>query len=165
MEQLLAALDAPIISLILLLLFTLLFLLFIMVTIQVGRLRKQLRRFMSGGSGESLESSLHRLLDENDQLKQVQSDQQFQLHRLTKKLASQSGNLALIRYNAFGDLGNDLSFSLALLDEQQNGIVITSIYGREESRVYAKPIAAGTSSYNLSEEEKAAIKQATNPKA
>ncbi|MBO8162210.1 MAG: DUF4446 family protein [Brevibacillus sp.] len=163
MEQVLAALDSPVITLALLFVFVLLFLLNLLTMLQVRRLRKQLRRFMSGGSGESLESSLHRLLDEADAIKQKQSDQQFQLNRLTQKVAAQCGNLAMIRYNAFGDIGSDLSFSLALLDDSQNGVVVTSIYGREETRVYAKPIQGGTSSYHLSDEEKAVIKQALNP--
>lgn len=60
----------------------------------------------------------------------------------------------LDRYRAFKDVGGDQSFSLALLDSYGNGIVLTSIYGREESRVFAKQIKAGGSTHALSEEEK-----------
>lgn len=60
----------------------------------------------------------------------------------------------LMRYNAFSDTGSDLSYSLSLLDENNNGVVLSSIYGREDNRTYAKPIENGKSTYNLSEEEK-----------
>jgi hypothetical protein len=68
--------------------------------------------------------------------------------------------VALLRYDAFEDVGGRLSFSCALLDDQGNGVVLTSINGRQETRVYAKPITQGASSYNLSSEESEAIRQA-----
>jgi hypothetical protein len=69
-------------------------------------------------------------------------------------------NVALLRYDAFEDVGGRLSFSCALLDDGGNGVVLTSINGRQETRVYAKPVAQGTSSHNLSLEEEEAIRRA-----
>ena len=69
-------------------------------------------------------------------------------------------HVALLRYDAFEDVGGRLSFSCAMLDDQGGGVVLTSINGRQETRVYAKPIADGRSSYNLSSEEEEAIRQA-----
>jgi hypothetical protein len=68
--------------------------------------------------------------------------------------------VALLRYDAFEDVGGRLSFSCALLDEHGTGMVLTSINGRQETRVYAKPVANGTSSHNLSVEEEEAIRRA-----
>jgi len=68
--------------------------------------------------------------------------------------------VALLRYDAFEDVGGRLSFSCALLDEHGTGIVLTSINGRQETRVYAKPVDSGESSYNLSLEEGEAIRKA-----
>jgi Protein of unknown function (DUF4446) len=68
--------------------------------------------------------------------------------------------VALLRYDAFEDVGGRLSFSCALLDEHGAGVVLTSINGRQETRVYAKPVIDGTSTYNLSMEEGEAIRQA-----
>ncbi len=65
--------------------------------------------------------------------------------------------VSLVRYNPFDGMGGDLSFSLVLLDEHNNGVVITTIVGREASYTYAKPIVEAVSSYNLSDEEKKAI--------
>lgn len=69
--------------------------------------------------------------------------------------------IGLVRYNPFSDAGGDQSFALALLNESKNGIVISSLYGREMNRVYAKKIESGQSKkYQLTEEEKQAIEQA-----
>jgi hypothetical protein len=69
-------------------------------------------------------------------------------------------HVGLVRYDAFEDVGGRLSFSCALLDAKGNGVVMTSINGRQDTRVYAKPIADGRSAYNLSIEEEEAIRQA-----
>ncbi|MEW9107481.1 DUF4446 family protein, partial [Paenibacillus sp.] len=71
-----------------------------------------------------------------------------------KKMKSHVG---IQRYNAFAERGSDLSFSIAWLNEEQDGVVITSIHGREHSYVYAKPVEKGQSTYSLSPEEKKAI--------
>jgi hypothetical protein len=68
--------------------------------------------------------------------------------------------VGLVRYDAFEDVGGRLSFSCAMLDDHGNGVVMTSINGRQDTRVYAKPIVDGHSQYNLSVEEEEAIRQA-----
>jgi hypothetical protein len=86
------------------------------------------------------------------------------LHGTDKKQQTQIEgsvrNVALLRYDAFEDVGGRLSFSCALLDDQGNGVVLTSINGRQETRVYAKPVTQGTSTHNLSLEEDEAIRRA-----
>lgn len=69
-------------------------------------------------------------------------------------------HVGLVRYDAFEDVGGRLSFSCALLDDHGNGVVVTSINGRQDTRVYAKPITDAKSRYNLSVEEEEAIRQA-----
>jgi hypothetical protein len=69
-------------------------------------------------------------------------------------------HVGLLRYDAFEDVGGRLSFSCALLDDHGNGVVVTSINGRQDTRVYAKPVSEGTSAYNLSTEEEEAIRSA-----
>jgi hypothetical protein len=68
--------------------------------------------------------------------------------------------IGLVRYDAFEDMGGHLSFSAALLDANGDGLVITSINGRQDTRCYAKPVESWVSKHNLSEEEEAAIRQA-----
>jgi Protein of unknown function (DUF4446) len=86
-------------------------------------------------------------------LNQTDRRQQYQIEGGVRRVA-------LLRYDAFEDVGGRLSFSCAMLDEHGTGVVITSINGRQETRVYAKPVTARTSSYNLSSEEEEAIRQA-----
>lgn len=68
----------------------------------------------------------------------------------------------LVRYDAFEEMGGQLSFSAAFLDDHGDGILITSINGRTETRTYAKPVKALASSHNLSDEERAAISTASS---
>lgn len=79
----------------------------------------------------------------------------------TKTLAETSlSKVVLLRYNPFGDVGSNQSFSLCLLNKNNDGMVISSIHSREGTRVYSKPVKAGESTYNLSKEEERSIKLA-----
>ncbi|MGH2698119.1 MAG: DUF4446 family protein [Actinomycetota bacterium] len=79
---------------------------------------------------------------------------------LVGRLAVQ--RFGVVRYDAFEDMGGQLSFSAALLDDYGDGIVITSINGRTETRTYAKSVRAMKSQHNLSDEERAAIEAAVS---
>ena len=70
--------------------------------------------------------------------------------------------VGIYRYNAYKDTGSDLSFAVALLDEENSGVVFNGIYSREMSNIYAKPVEKGNSSYTLSDEEAEAINKAIN---
>ena len=70
--------------------------------------------------------------------------------------------VGMVRYNAFQDTGSDLSFTLALLNEDNNGVVLNGIYSREMSNIYAKQVQEGKTSGKLSEEEKEALEIALN---
>ena len=77
--------------------------------------------------------------------------------RITNDLSMCAQKIAIVRYNAFDDVGSDLSYAIAILDAQDNGIVINGVYSRECSNSYAKPIENGKSKYTLSAEEMQAI--------
>ncbi len=79
---------------------------------------------------------------------------------LRKQGISSVQRVGIVRYNPFSDVGGKQSFSIALLDGNNNGIVLTSLYSREGNRVYAKPLKNGISEYSLSNEEKEAIEVA-----
>ncbi len=72
-------------------------------------------------------------------------------------LSSSLRHLAVVRYDAFGDMGGHLSWSMALLDDSGDGVVMTSIHGRSDSRTYAKNVASWTANQQLSPEEEEAI--------
>lgn len=79
---------------------------------------------------------------------------------LERKLASAIQKVGMVRYNAFQELGSDQSFSLALLNSEDDGVVLTSIFGRDECRLFAKPIKNGQSRYRLTDEELLALDRA-----
>ena len=86
------------------------------------------------------------------------------LRREVAALKAEAGDalrhLAVVRYDAFGDMGGHLSWSVALLDDSGHGVVLTSIHGRSEARTYAKSIAGWTCEQQLSPEELEAIEHA-----
>lgn len=84
---------------------------------------------------------------------------------LFARLARSARNVGLVRYDAFEDMGGQMSFSLALLSDHGDGVVLTSINGRTEARTYAKTIEAGASDHNLSPEEQRAISEALRRRA
>jgi len=82
------------------------------------------------------------------------------LEKLKKESKLSIQKVGVVRYNPFSDVGGDQSFSIALLDANNDGMVITGLYGREGNRVYAKSIKNSESEYSLSGEEKKAIEKA-----
>jgi len=117
------------------------------------RLKKRFRAIVRTEEGKDLESLILHGHEQLDQvLKQIRGQENV-MRTIEKRLQNKTGTPVIVRYNAFGEVGNDLSFSVAVLDDERTGIVISSIYGREESRVYAKPIVEGVSTYTLTPEE------------
>ncbi len=80
-----------------------------------------------------------------------------ELGKLKKESEFFLRKIEIIRYNPFGGVGGDQSFSIALLDDNNDGIIITSLYTKDGNRIYAKPITNGESTYSLSDEEKKVI--------
>lgn len=135
----------------------------VVVTVMGLRLRKLARTYRAAiGPGAP------------EDLVEAVASQQAALGRLVEDLQTVHGNtetlrdlhratisrLGLVRYDAFPDMGGMLSFSAALLDERGDGLVISAINGRQETRAYGKPLVAGDSEHNLSDEEQAAVRAA-----
>lgn len=114
-----------------------------------------------GVDGANLLDSLDRHMSEIEGLRQRVDGLAGHCQGLDERVQVSLSKVGMVRFNPFGDTGGDQSFALAMLDEQGNGIVISSIFGRVESRLYAKPVKAGKSKYALSDEEEKAIIQAT----
>jgi hypothetical protein len=122
------------------------------------------RRFsaaLTDEEGASIEEVLAKHLKRVDAVDNhlVKLDDAYRRLAATGSLASQK--ISIVRFNPFGDTGGDQSFVLAVLDAHDSGYVITSIHGREGTRVYVKPVDDGKSKYPLSDEEKQALSRAT----
>lgn len=137
----------------------------IVVTIIAVRQRNLISRYRTLFSGERPINLDELLVGYSDQISNLQQRLQgTETHLATMELRGRQllKTPGIIRFQAFTDTGSDLSFAIALLDQNQDGIVISSLYGRAESRIYAKPIKSGQSTYTLSDEEKAALQQVQN---
>lgn len=123
------------------------------------RVRRAYSTF-AAGRREDVLSLLERHINEVTELRgDVHTLREYaaQLRELDRVAVSRTG---MVRYDAFDDMGGHLSFSAALLDERGDGLVVSAINGRTDTRVYAKPIERGDSRHNLSDEEVAAIERA-----
>ncbi len=140
-------------------------LLFLIVIVVQGRQIRRLRRrteFRNGDDGGGLHGwhQLQPIQEDVQVLKQELTQVRQALVRLEQQQKDQVGRVGIVRYNAFREGGHELSFSIAWLNQHQDGVVVTSIYVRGESNVYAKPVIGGQSPYPLTEEEQMAIRQA-----
>jgi Protein of unknown function (DUF4446) len=121
-------------------------------TLRVRKLRRTLRVLQAGQGGPALE-------DAEDVVRQIgEVTKRVEDLELVARVAVQ--HVGLVRFDAFEDMGGHLSFAAALLDADGDGFILTSINGRQETRIYAKPIERGASRYHLSNEEQEAIRRA-----
>ncbi|NLN07379.1 MAG: DUF4446 family protein [Firmicutes bacterium] len=141
-------------------LLALLFLLIIILFLHLRALARRYKTFMTASDGFSLEKALWDLQSELAFLREELQKNRQVLADLQQKMQRALQAVGFVRFNAFSNTGGELSFSLAVLDGEAGGVVLSSIYGREESKIYAKPVSGGKPSYALSGEEEEAIRKA-----
>ncbi len=134
-------------------------------TILVLLIHKRYVSFMKKiGNGSNLDELLKKYLNDVEQVKKDNIEIKNYYTKLDQDIAACVQKVGLVRYNAFRDVGSDLSFAIALLDGNDNGVVLNGIYGSESSNIYAKPIRKKESSYQLSQEEEYAVEIAQQTK-
>lgn len=125
----------------------------IILSVSLSRLRGKYKKMMRGSTNKNLEQMMTDFMSGVDTaMERVEMLNQELIH-LKDQTDRCIQKVNITRYNAFSDTGSDLSYSIAMLDNYNNGVIITSIYGRNESVTYAKPIENGKSNYPLSVEE------------
>ena len=150
--------------LVLLLLVILLGLLLILLHRQVSLLRRSYRALLTSGEEKDL-GELLTVYVAQMRLAASKADQLTEAsEQMERELKSSIQRVGLRRFDAFEGIGGEQSFALALLNAQGDGVVISSLHGRAESRLYAKPVKKWGSTYNLSVEEREAIAQAHQSK-
>lgn len=128
-----------------------------------AQLRRRLRRVLPEGESSGIDEILDRQLKRIDSLTE-RIDALNKLHHELENLSQRTiQKVAVIRYNPFSDTGGDQSFAIALLDSLGNGVVLSSLHSRTDTRVFAKAVQNGRSKYQLSDEEQDAIKKALAP--
>jgi hypothetical protein len=137
------------------------FLLILAEHIRLSRMIKKYKLLIKGLSEKNIEDLMVSYSDELAELKhQVNGNIISQISSLEGKMTTCLRNIGLVSYNAFENVGNNMSFSLAALDDKKNGLVLTGIYTRENSYVYSKEVSSGQPNKELSKEEKEALSKA-----
>jgi hypothetical protein len=131
---------------------------FLLQSARLGRAVRNYRELVRGTDGASLHDRLvgsaEQAVKASERMGQIEA-QHASLEGRTRRSLQHIG---LVRFNPFEDTGSDQSFAIALLDDARDGVVISSLHGRSNTRVFAKPVTSGASAHALSEEETQAIR-------
>ena len=139
-----------------------LFILYIVNVVQMAQLKKRYKIFMSGKNARNLEKTLIDRLDQVDSLIEANAANEKNIQKLFANMKFTFQKVGLVKYDAFHEMGGKLSFSLALLNETDDGFVMNAVHSREGCYTYVKDIIAGNSVIVLSPEEKEALEMAKN---
>ena len=140
--------------------FVILFAMVINLTVQLSKMKTRYKKMMTGVDGGNLERMLLTQIDDTRKVEEENRKLQEENRRLDELLQTALTRVAVMRFCAFEDMGSDLSYAVAMLDSHNNGIIFSSIFGREDSRSYVKPVSDGTSAYTLTSEEEKVLREA-----
>lgn len=138
----------------------LLLILYIVNIVQISQLKKRYKIFMSGKNARNLEKTLIERLDQVDSLIEANAMNERNIKRLFANMKFTFQKVGLVKYDAFNEMGGKLSFSLALLNETDDGFVMNAVHSREGCYTYVKEIIAGNSIIVLADEEQEALDMA-----
>ncbi|RYG39344.1 DUF4446 family protein [bacterium] len=124
------------------------------------RFERRYQDLLVGANGESFEAILLDHLGARERLEREVGSLNARVEELERRARRAKRYSGLVRYDAFEDVGGEQSFALAIYDEEGDGVVISSLVGRIDCRVYAKPLVGGQSERALSQEERRAIQEA-----
>lgn len=166
MEELIKILnDYTVYILIMLIIITIaLFISVIILVLSNKKLNKRYRKMMKGVNNKNLEQLINSKLEDIEKAIDNSQEAINECKVVREELKGCVNKIAIMRYKALPDVGSDLSFSVAILDSYNDGVIITGIYTRQDSTTYAKPIDKGISRYELSEEENHVLNEAINKK-
>ena len=153
----LGSLDIGIVLLVLVIIIFILLILCIVNICSLSKLKKTYKKFMTGKSAKSLENEIAALFEDNKFIKSSVEKNKKDIRTLYKNMESTFQKIGIIKYDAFNQMGGKLSFSLALLDENNNGFILNSVHSAEGCYSYTKEIECGECKIDLGEEEKQAL--------
>jgi hypothetical protein len=121
---------------------------------------KRLKRFFLGKKAKDLEDTIITLENDIAKIKNAKENIEKDINVINTKLKKSIQGLEVVRFNPFPDQGSNQSFAIGMLNEEGDGLVISSLYSRERMSIFAKPVKNGKSEYELTVEEKEALKKA-----
>lgn len=128
--------------------------------LQYKKLYRRYDMFMRGKDAETLEDTLYDLLDEVSYLRSEDKENKRQMNFIEKQLKAGYKKTGIVTYNAFKGMGGNLSFVIALLDDNNSGFILNSVHSREGCYLYMKDVLEGRTEVLLGNEEKEALEQA-----
>ncbi len=128
--------------------------------VQMSKLKKRYAIFMKGKNAKSLEDTLIYRLEQVDELIENNAANERNIDTIFKRMKFNFQKYGLVKYDAFQEMGGKLSFSLAMLNEKNDGYIINAVHSREGCYTYVKEIIDGNSIIALAEEEEQALAQA-----
>lgn len=141
-----------------------LIILMIVNVVQMSKLKKRYRIFMNGKNASSLEDIITKRLDQIDHLIQANDENEKSINKIFQTLQFTYQKMGLVKYDAFHEMGGKLSFSLALLNETDDGFIMNAVHSREGCYIYIKEIVDGNSIIVLADEEQEALNMAKEAK-
>lgn len=144
--------------------YALILILIIIVVVQavkLGKISKRYKKFMSGKNAKSLESDIEGIFEDNRFIKASTEKNRKDIQALYRKFEGAFQKVGIVKYDAFNQMGGQLSFSLALLDENDNGFILNSVHSTDGCYSYTKEIKKGICDISLGDEEKKALDIAT----
>ena len=158
----LSNIDLGLVILVLSIIVFVLFVVVIVIIAQTVKSRKNFKKFMQGKNAKNLEEKIGELFEDNKLLKESVEENRKELRRVKRNQEFAFQKVGLIKYDAFKQMGGMLSFSLALLNDQNDGFLINSVHSSDGCYSYTKEIKSGESDISLGEEEKKALEKALN---
>ncbi len=137
-----------------------LLILIIVQTVKLNKLTKKYKKFMLGKNAKNLETDIVGLYEDNKFIKISLEKNKKDINTLYRKFESSFQKIGLTKYDAFSQMGGQLSFCLALLDENNNGFILNSVHSAEGCYSYTKEIKQGECNISLGDEEKKALEMA-----
>lgn len=155
-----AWIDIAWLFLVLFILLVVLIILFIVIITKYSKLKKSFDKFMSGKNAKSLEEDINALFEDNKFIKEEYESNRKLLKGISKIQENCFQKIGLIKYDAFNQMGGNLSFSLCILNDRNDGFIINSVHSSEGCYVYTKEIKGGACVLSLGEEEEKALRMA-----
>lgn len=140
--------------------FGLLFLGILVLGFFVFRANSRVEKLLQGKDAKTLEDSFNYLIEEVKRMNKNQEITEKTLHNFNSRIRKSLSGFKTIRFNPFPEAGGNQSFAIAILNEEGDGLILSSLYSREKMSVFAKPIKGGKSEFELSEEERRALTEA-----
>ncbi len=123
----------------------------------IHKLKKKYSKFMQGKNAKSLENEIVGLFEDNKFIKNSVEKNKKDIRTLYSKFESSFQKVGIVKYDAFNQMGGNLSFSIALLDENNNGFILNSVHSVEGCYTYTKEVKNGSCKISLGEEEEKAL--------